>query len=102
MIDLIKQHREEIIALCKRYRLKSLELFGSAASGEFDPATSDVDFFYSFDPNDLEGLEDRYFEFHESLEKLFGRKVDLVSSRYAKNPYFLKVANQHRLSLYAA
>jgi hypothetical protein len=102
MIDLIKQHREEIIALCKRYRLKSLELFGSASSGEFDPATSDVDFFYEFDHTDMEDLADRYFEFYESLESLLGRKVDLVSSKYVRNRYFLEEANKHRQILYAA
>lgn len=100
MIDLIKQHQEEIIALCKRYRVKKLELFGSAASGEFDPARSDVDFFYELDETELKGLADRYFGLQEDLELLLNRKVDLVSALDATNPYFLQVANQHRRVLY--
>jgi len=34
--------------------------------------------------------------------KLLGIKVDLVSAPDATNPYFLQVANRHRLTLYAA
>ena len=101
MIDLLAQHREAIADLCRKYGVRKLELFGSAASGDFDPARSDVDFFYEFD-SDLTNLADRFFGLLEDLEALLGRKVDLVSSRDAKNPYFLQVANQHRVTLYAA
>ena len=102
MIDLVEKHREQITELCRRHRLKRLDLFGSAASGEFDVARSDVDFFYEFPEDDLVDLADRFFDLKEQLEMLLGRKVDLVSARHAKNPYFLKEANQHRLTLYAA
>jgi hypothetical protein len=102
MIRLIEQHRQEIAELCRRYRLKRLELFGSAASGAFDPRRSDVDLFYEFDPSDMDGLADRFFGLKESLEQLLGTNVDLVSAPDATNPYFLEVANRHRISLYAA
>lgn len=101
MIDLLAQYREAIADLCRKYGVHKLELFGSAASGDFDPARSDVDFFYEFDA-DTTNLADRFFGLLEDLEALLGRKVDLVSSRDAKNPYFLQVANQHRVTLYAA
>ncbi len=46
MIDLIKQNREQIIDLCKRFGVQRLEVFGSAARERgFNPASSDVDFF---------------------------------------------------------
>ena len=102
MIDLIEKHRVEIIELCARYGVKRLELFGSAASGKFDPATSDVDFFYEFVSYSDAGIVDRWFGLQEDLEKLLGVKVDLVSLREAKNPYFLEVANRHKVLLYAA
>jgi predicted nucleotidyltransferase len=100
MIELIQNHRPEIEALCRKYRVKKLELFGSAASGEFDATTSDVDFFYEF--GDTLDIANRFFRLNEDLEKLLGVKVDLVSSRHTKNPYFLQVANRHRYTLYAA
>jgi hypothetical protein len=101
MIQLVEQHRHEIAALCRKYGVRKLELFGSAASGEFDPARSDVDFFYEFDSNPRD-LSDRFFGLAEDLEQLLGRSVDLVSGEDARNRYFLQVANRHRVMLYAA
>jgi predicted nucleotidyltransferase len=101
VIELIEQHRDAISALCRKYGVRKLELFGSAAGGGFDLAGSDIDFFYEFDDN-LQGLADRFFGLLEDLEALLGRKVDLVSSRDVRNPYFLKKANEHRVTLYAA
>ncbi len=101
MIPLLEQHREQIAALCRKYGVRKLELFGSAARGDFEPARSDIDFFFEFDSDETK-LADRYFGFMEDLEQLLGRSVDLVSSRDVHNPYFLQVANQHRVTLYAA
>lgn len=101
MVEVLEQHRREIAAICSKYGVKKLESFGSAVRGDFDPAHSDVDFFYEFDGNSV-GLADRFFGLLEDLELLLGRKVDLVSTRDVRNPYFLQVANQHRVTLYAA
>ena len=35
MLPLIEQHRTEIEALCRKYGVKRLDLFGSAARGDF-------------------------------------------------------------------
>ncbi len=101
MIKSLEQHRQEIAELCRRYGVRKLEIFGSAAAGDFNPVDSDIDFFYEFDA-DPTALADRFFGLAEDLEKLLGRKVDLVSSQDVRNPYFLQVANQHRVTLYAA
>lgn len=82
--------------------MRRLELFGSAASGDFNALTSDVDFFYEFNPTQANDYADRFFGLQEALESLLGRKVDLVSAKDARNPYFLEVANRHRQTLYAA
>jgi uncharacterized protein len=102
MLAIIEQHRAEIEASCRKYQVKRLELFGSAARGDFDPATSDVDFFYEFQSDGWEGAADRFFGLMEDLSALLKRKVDLVSAKDAKNPYFLEVANRHRIELNAA
>ncbi|MGN6033725.1 MAG: nucleotidyltransferase family protein, partial [Thermomicrobiales bacterium] len=44
MIALIQDNVQEIRALCERFDVRRLELFGSAATGRFDPAHSDIDF----------------------------------------------------------
>ena len=102
MLDLIENHRPQITALCHKHGVRRLELFGSAARDDFDPATSDLDFFVEFLAYDAPTIADQWFGLQEDLESLLGHKVDLTSLRTAKDPYFLQVANRHRVSLYAA
>ena len=100
MVDVIERNRDRIADLCRRHGVKRLELFGSAVRGDFDPITSDLDFFYEFDPADDTSVADRFFGLWEGLEASLGFKVDLVSAKDAKNPYFLEVANRHRTTVY--
>jgi predicted nucleotidyltransferase len=102
MIDLIKQHRGQIQALCNHYNVKRLELFGSAARDDFDPAESDLDFFVEFLSYDSPQIADQWFGLQEDLANLLGRPIDLTSLRTPQNPYFLEVANRHKVALYAA
>ena len=102
MIALIEHHRPEVSALCHRFGVQSLDVFGSAADGAFDPARSDIDFLVTFSPEDHSNLFHRYFELQESLEKLFARKVDLVSTAALSNPYFIAAVNRSRQPVYAA
>jgi len=101
MIQVVDQHREEIAALCRRHGVRRLELFGSAASGGFDPQRSDLDFLVEFDANPSR-LFDRYFGLKESLEALYGRRVDLVTVGSLRNPYFIESVNETRRLVYAA
>ncbi len=91
----------EVSALCRRYGVRKLELFGSATTGAFDPQTSDLDFLIDLDP-DGESLFHRYFDLKEALEALFGRKVDLVMVGALENPYFIESINKTRQTVYAA
>lgn len=102
MLSLIEKHREQVAELCRLYGVRRLELFGSAARGDFDSARSDLDFLVEFLSNDWHGAADRWFGLQEGLESLFKRRVDLVSMSAVKNPYFIQVANQHKVPLYAA
>ncbi len=92
--------QSELAALCRRYGVRRLDLFGSAATGAFDPARSDVDFLVEFD-DDPTRLFDRYFGLEESLETLYGRPVDLVSAGSLRNPYFIASVNATRQLMYA-
>lgn len=102
VIELIEQHRQQIAEICGKHQVKRLEIFGSAARGDFDPATSDLDFFVEFRSYDSTSIADQWFGLQEDLEALLGHKVDLTSLRAAKNPYFLQVANRNKVALYAA
>lgn len=101
MIALIEQHRPEVAALCSRFGVQSLEVFGSAADGDFDPAHSDIDFLVEFSPEDTGSLFHRYFGLQEALENVFQRKIDLVSASSLSNPYFIAAVNHSRQSVYA-
>ena len=63
----IAKHRSGISAICQRYRISKLEVFGSAARAvDFDPASSDADFLVEFAPDAMPGLN-----------SFFGAKADL-------------------------
>ena len=49
MIAEISSHREELRELRRRFHVRRLELFGSAAGDDFDPARSDLDFLVEFE-----------------------------------------------------
>ena len=98
----IARHRAEIEALCRRYHVRKLELFGSAASGEFDPDTSDIDFLVTFEDLDPAVYADAYLGFYESLTTLFDHRIELVSETAITNPYLLESIRGNRQTLYAA
>lgn len=103
MISLIEQHRQGLVALCRRFRVQRLEVFGSAATGDgFDETTSDLDFLVEFAPMEPREHARAYFGLLDSLEDLFGQSVDLVEAKAVGNPYFLESINQTRTVLYAA
>ena len=75
----IAEKREELIALCRRYGVARLEVFGSAARGaDFDPARSDADFLVEFKPESGLSPLEQFFGLADALEHLLGRPVDLV------------------------
>lgn len=73
--DLLSSYREQIVALVRANRGRSIAVFGSVARGDAGP-DSDVDFLVDFEPGsslfDLLHLSD-------ALEDLLGRRVDVVS-----------------------
>ena len=102
MIPAVEQHRSRIADLCRRYDVRTLDLFGSAATGEFDAQLSDLDFMVEFSDRKPEGAADRYFGLLEGLQSVLGRQVDLVMRSAVRNPYFLRTADSQRQNLYAA
>lgn len=98
---LIEDHRAEIEALCRTYKVRRLEVFGSAVRDDFDPTRSDVDFLVEFEPDAALSLRG-YFAFREALAELLGRSVDLVSARAIRNPYLIAAIERDRRLVYAA
>jgi uncharacterized protein len=97
----IAKKRPELIALCRRYDVARLEVFGSAArEGDFDPDRSDVDFLVEFSPGtDLPPLE-QFFGLADALADVLGRRVDLVEPSAIQNPYIRAAVNRSRDLVY--
>ncbi len=98
----VAQHRPQIAELCRRHRVRRLELFGSAVGNDFDPQRSDADFLVEFEPLAEGEHADAYFGLRESLESLLARPIDLVMTKAIRNPYFLEAIEPTRTLLYAA
>ena len=94
---IITDRKREIDELCRAHHVRRLELFGSAATGDWDPARSDLDFLVSF------RLEHPWAErraLEEAFAKLFARNVDLIRDREFGNPYFRRSVELSRMHLW--
>lgn len=103
MHPMLEQYQPGIAALCRRYHVLRLEVFGSAARGEdFDPIHSDVDFLVELDRSAAAPTLGTFFELREKLAKLVGRPVDLVMEGTIRNPYIQADIQRSRETVYAA
>jgi predicted nucleotidyltransferase len=102
MVADIQQRHDEVAALCRRFGVRRLELFGSAAGDRYRADGSDLDFLVEFESAQSPGYSDRYFGFLDALQELFGRPVDLVVEAAITNPYFRESVDATRTLLYAA
>ena len=102
MESCVFEQRTQVEALCRRFQVQRLELFGSSLREDFRPEDSDLDFLVVFQAGSWEGYADRFFGLKEGLEALFGRPVDLISASAVSNPYFREGIERGRALLYAA
>jgi len=78
--------QEALRSLSKRFHIKKLSLFGSAARGELRP-NSDIDLLVEFEPEVAPSFW-AATELQEELSRLFGgRTVDIVPPEVLRNPY---------------
>ncbi len=99
MNSILKNQLDTIRSLCERYRVKTLYVFGSVLTPNFD-THSDIDLLVDFLDQDALQYTSNYFQFKFELEKLFNRKIDLLEERALKNPYFIENINQKKQLLY--
>jgi hypothetical protein len=99
MNSILKNQLDAISSLCERYRVKTLYVFGSVLTPNFN-THSDIDLLVDFLDQDALQYTSNYFQFKFELEKLFNRKIDLLEERALKNPYFIENINQKKQLLY--
>jgi uncharacterized protein len=103
MVAMVKEKRAALAALCQRFKVKRLYLFGSAAQGSFrtdNPDRSDLDFLVALDESSPAEYTKNYFGLAHELESLFGRPVDLLTERSVRNPHFRQVIEATRQLVY--
>lgn len=102
MVGPLEDRREELTQLCRDFRVKRLDAFGSAAeSNRFDPDRSDIDLLVEFEPMDPVRHAKAYFGLLAALQDLFDRGIDLLEFRAVTNPYLLESIEKQRRRIYA-
>lgn len=92
--------RARLAALCRKYHVRRLAMFGSAARGELTP-DSDVDLLIEFEPGKAPSLWAEP-EIRDAFSALLGRRVDLVPPQALENPYRRKSILRDLRVLYEA
>ena len=102
-MNLIEIHLDKIFELCNKYKVQTLSVFGSILTDKFNE-NSDVDFLVDFLPFNPDNPEfdylTNYIDLAESLESLFGRKVDLIVEKGLRNKYFMENVNRNKQIIY--
>lgn len=88
-----------LVEVCRRYGVKELSLFGSAARGEMSPE-SDIDIMVEFEPGVRIGLV-KFESLIDELQSIAGRKVDLVT-KHGLKPWVRQSVLQDARVIYAA
>ena len=90
--------RARVSELCRRYTVRRLDLVGSGARRDFDPATSDLDLLVEF--VDQPSMHS-YFGLKDELEAALGRPVDLIMPAAVSNPFVRAHMERDRANMYA-
>ena len=73
----------ELTALCEKWKVVSLAVFGSALTSEFTP-TSDIDLLVLFQEGEAPSLF-QLVQMRDEFQELFHRPVDLISRKAIEN-----------------
>lgn len=100
MHALLKRHRDAIRDACRTFRVDRLAAFGSVVRPDFEPQRSDVDLVVRFHGTDQPGYADRYLGLAETLERVLGRPIDLLTERSLRNPILRREIERESVLLY--
>lgn len=103
MQQIISTKKKELEAICIRLGIVRLYVFGSVTSENDFTEDSDLDFLISFDDKmSPEEYAANYFLLHEQLNRLFQRKIDVITDRSLSNPYFIQSLDNQKVLIYEA
>jgi len=97
--SLMEPHRQQLSRLCRKYHVRSLDVFGSVLTSRFAPR-SDIDFLVEFEDLPPADYAQAWDGLRESLERLFARPIDLLTPRSLENPYLRRNVEATKRRLY--
>ena len=101
-MKVIENNQTAITLLCQSHKVASLYAFGSVTNNSFDKdKESDLDFYLTMQPN-IPPIENGEYilDLWLNFEKLFNRKVDLITDKSVKNQYFLAQIEKTKVKIY--
>jgi predicted nucleotidyltransferase len=97
----IKRYKRKLESLLQKNRaVRKLYFFGSALTPRFDNATSDIDVLIETEDLMPEEKGELLIALWDDLEKLFGRKVDLLTENSLHNPFLSREIDRTRKLIY--
>lgn len=98
-MNIVTLNIQKIIALCQRYKVNRLFVFGSILTSRFR-SDSDVDMLVDFKELPLEDYADNYLSLKSDLSLLLGREVDLLEDKGIRNPVLRNNIDRTKLLIY--
>lgn len=98
--DSIQNNSTEFLSLCESHDVKTLYAFGSSTTEKFDETSSDIDLLVELKTKDPIRRGENLIDLWDKFEKIFQRKVDLLTSSSIKNPILRKSIDSSKILIY--
>ena len=102
MVRMLEDNRRAIEALCGRFGVVRLDVFGSALRDDFQTERSDLDLLVEFRQMTPHERADAYFGFLEEVRALMNVEIDLVVAGAVKNRFIAEDIASTKQLFYAA
>ena len=99
MNEIIKTKLPELATICRRHKITSLYLFGSANTEQFNK-DSDIDLLVTFGDIDLFDYFDNFMDLKGALERMLDRKIDLIEEKTVRNPVLRRAIDRNKTLIY--
>lgn len=97
---IIEKKFDQLVSLCKKYRVNRLYAFGSVVTGGFDRESSDIDLIVELESMPPLEKGEKLLSLWNELEELYGKEVDLLTDKPIRNPYLRKSIERTKQLIY--
>ena len=96
----IESHSNELLSLCESHDVATLYAFGSATNDQFDEVSSDIDLLVELHTKDPIRRGENLIDLWDKFERIFQRKVDLLTNSSIKNPILRRNIDASKILIY--